>query len=87
MNLSRLFHLLDWKRAYAVTVVYGYFYDIVAWPLVFWSTTLLTEVTGRQWPAPPLVPWEQLAVATANLAVIGGVQMLREKNRLPEEPP
>jgi hypothetical protein len=60
-------------------VVYGYAYDVVLWPLVFWASTLLTAFTGMQWPAPPLVPWEQLAVMTANLAVIGIVQVQRDK--------
>jgi hypothetical protein len=69
----------DWKRNFAVVVLYGYAYDICVWPLLFWTTTLLTVRTGIQWPAPPLVPWEQLAVATANLAVIGTVQFLRDR--------
>jgi len=84
MNTSFFIRFRDnWKENYAVTVVYGYMYDIIVWPLLFWGTTLLTEFTGRQWPGPPLVPWEQLAVASANLAVIGGVQLLktREANR------
>ena len=69
----------DWKKAYAVIVVYGYGYDIVLWPVLFWGTTIGTAVTGNQWPGPPLVPWEQLAVATANLAVIGGIQFFRDQ--------
>jgi hypothetical protein len=69
----------DWKRVFAWIVVYGYAYDVVLWPLVFWASTLLTAFTGMQWPAPPLVPWEQLAVMTANLAVIGIVQVQRDK--------
>ena len=70
---------VDWKRAYALTVVYGYMYDILFWPFAFWATTIGTQVTGVQWPAPPLVPWEQLAVATANLAVIGTIQFVRDR--------
>lgn len=69
----------NWKQNYAAIVVYGYAYDIIAWPLLFWGTTIGTSVTGVQWPGPPLVPWEQLAVATANLAVIGAVQIFRDK--------
>lgn len=75
---------LDWKRTYALTVVYGYMYDILFWPFAFWFTTFMTLRTGIQWPAPPLVPWEQLAVATANLAVIGTVQFVRDKAKLNE---
>jgi len=72
---------VDWKRTYALTVVYGYMYDILFWPMAFWATTFLTLRTGVQFPAPPLVPWEQLAVATANLAVIGSIQFLTDRNK------
>jgi hypothetical protein len=75
----KLFQGDDWKRVFAWIVVYGYAYDVVIWPLTFWLTTIGTAVTGAQWPGPPLVPWEQLAVMTANLAVIGGIQMLRDR--------
>lgn len=81
MNISRMFASDEWKRVYAWVVVYGYMYDIVVWPVLFWTTTLLTEFTNRQWPGPPLVPWEQLAVATANLAVIGAVQLMRDRQK------
>lgn len=76
-----MFDELDWKRAYALTIVYGYFYQIVFWPFAFWFSTILTLRTEVQWPAPPIIPWEQLAAATATLATIGGVQFLRDKNR------
>lgn len=79
MSLPKYLSDLDWKRTYAITVVAGYMYDILFWPLAVWFTTIGTMVTGNQWPAPPLVPWEQLAVATANLAVIGYVQFKRDK--------
>jgi hypothetical protein len=72
---------LDWKRTYALTVVYGYMYDILFWPFAFWASTIITLRTGIQFPAPPLVPWEQLAVATANLAVIGTVQFFQDKGK------
>jgi hypothetical protein len=72
---------MDWKRTYALTVVYGYMYDILFWPFAFWASTIITLRTGVQFPAPPLVPWEQLAVATANLAVIGTVQFLQDKRK------
>jgi len=79
MNLGKMFASDEWKRVFAWVVVYGYAYDVIGWPLLFWGTTLMTEFSGRQWPGPPLVPWEQLAVATANLAVIGGVQLFRDR--------
>jgi hypothetical protein len=85
--IKRMFLSENWKRVFAWVCVWGYAYDVIIWPLVFWITTLLTEFTSRQWPAPPLVPWEQLAVMTANLAVIGSVQLFREReaNRAGEE--
>lgn len=78
MNILRLLWT-DWKRSYAVIVVYGYLYNIVLWGPLFWLTTLLTSWTSRQWPAPSLLPWEHLAAATGNLAVIGGLQFLRDR--------
>ena len=69
----------DWKRTYAFTVVYGYMYDIIFWPLAFWGTTIFTALTGVQFPAPPLVPWEQLAVAAGLLVGIGAVQFKRDQ--------
>lgn len=77
--VGKYFEELDWKKAYAIIVVYGYAYDILFWPFAFWGSTLATVLSGTQWPAPPLVPWEQLAVATANLAVIGAIQLRRDK--------
>jgi len=66
---------VNWKRTYALTVVYGYMYQIIFWPFAFWAMTLLAM------EVPPIIPWEQLAVATANLAVVGGVQFMRDKTR------
>jgi hypothetical protein len=79
VNLKKLFASDDWKRVFAWIVVWGYAYDVIIWPFVFFATTLLTTFTKIQWPGPPLVPWEQLAVMTANLAVIGGVQLLKDR--------
>ena len=80
MNIFKVMMASDWKRIYALTVVYGYMYQIIFWPPVFWLTTILTLRTDLQWPAPPILPWEHLLAATANLAVIGGVQMLRDRD-------
>lgn len=71
----------NWKQNYAAIVVYGYFYNILFWPMILWATTIGTLVTGHQWPAPPLVPVEFLYAATANLLVIGGVQLLKDKQK------
>lgn len=70
----------DWKKIYALTVVYGYMYNIIFWPFAFWTTTILTMRTDVQWPAPPIMPWEHLVAATANLAVIGGIQFFRDRD-------
>lgn len=70
----------NWKENYAVILVYGYAYNF-AWPWIFWMTTLLTLWTDKQWPAPPLLPWEQLTAATGTLAVIGTVQIFKNKQR------
>jgi hypothetical protein len=79
-RFTALFKGEDWKRVFAWIVVYGYWYNIV-WPWIFWGTTVGTLATGVQWPAPPLVPWEQLVAMTANLAVIGTVQLFKDKRR------
>lgn len=79
LSLVKAMMASDWKRIYALTVVYGYMYQIIFWPMAFWLTTILTLRTDLQWPAPPLLPWEYLLAATANLAVIGSVQMLRDR--------
>lgn len=75
----------NWKQNYAAIVVYGYFYNILFWPMIMWITTIGTLVTDRQWPAPPLVPVEFLMAATANLLVVGGVQIFKDKNRKKED--
>lgn len=80
-RLSRAFKGDDWKRVFAWTCVYGFAYNVIFWPLAFWGTTWGTLVTGFQWPGPPLVPWEQLAAMTGMLAVVGGVQIARDKIR------
>lgn len=68
----------DWKRGIALVILWAYGYSLVMWPFLFWCTTLLTMFTGSQWPAPPLVPWEQLVAGTTTLATVGGIQAWRE---------
>lgn len=70
----------DWKRSIALVILWAYAYQLVAWPLVFWGTALLTLSTGHQWPAPPVVPWEQLFAGTTTLATVGGIQAWRERS-------
>ena len=71
----------DWKRGVALVILWAYAYQLVAWPILFWGTTLLTLFTGQQWPAPAIVPWEQLAAGTATLATVGGIETWRETTR------
>ena len=68
----------DWKRGIAGVILWAYAYQLVAWPMLFWLTTFLTIYTGMQWPAPPIVPWEQLVAGTTTLASVGGIQAWRE---------
>ena len=78
----RLLHWLnpdDWKRAVALVILWAYAYQLVAWPLLFWATSLLTLWTSKQWPSPAIVPWEQLLAGTATLATVGGIETWREK--------
>jgi hypothetical protein len=68
----------DWKRGIAMVILYAYAYQLVAWPILFWLTTLLTLLTSVQWPSPPIVPWEQLTAGTATLATVGGIQVWKD---------
>jgi hypothetical protein len=77
--LRRMFLSEDWKRVFAWVVVYGYAYNVAAWGFTTWVMDLISVATGTKWPGPPVVAWEQLAVMTANLAVIGGVQLLKDR--------
>jgi hypothetical protein len=80
--LTRLLHWLqpeDWKRGIALVILWAYAYQLIIWPTLFWLTALLTLRTGVQWPAPPIVPWEQLVAGTATLASVGGIQAWRER--------
>lgn len=74
----------DWKRAIALVILWAYAYSLVVWPLLFFATLLLSMFTGQQWPAPPLVPWEQLIAGTGTLATVGGIETWREKKQRAE---
>lgn len=71
----------DWKRGIAMVILWAYAYQLVAWPLLFWATCLLTMWTGQHWPGPPVVPWEQLLTGTTTLATVGGIQAWRDRTR------
>lgn len=77
----RLLNPEDWKRGVALVILWAYGYALVAWPSLFYLSTLLTMWTGHQWPAPPLVPWEQLVAGTGTLATVGGIQAWRERGQ------
>lgn len=79
MSVMAMLRAVDWKRTYALTCVYGLMYDIIAWPMLFWGTTILTASTDRQIPGPPLVPYEHLFAAFAGLGVVGAVQFVRDR--------
>jgi hypothetical protein len=82
--VSRLLNPDDWKRGIALVILWAYGYQLVAWPLLFWATTIVSAF-WRQFPAPPIVPWEQLFAGTATLATVGGIQTWRERQHS-EEP-
>ena len=79
--MIRFLTVENWKRGIALTILAAYSYQLVAWPITYWFTTLLTLATGVQWPAPPIVPWEQLTAGTATLAAVGGIETWRDKKR------
>ena len=82
MNIiKRMFTSDDWKLVFAWVCVYGYAYNVMAWSFTFWLTSLATTFTGVQWPAPPLVPWEQLTAMSATLIGIGTVQLFKSKKK------
>lgn len=68
----------NWRRYVAMVIVIAYTYQLILWPLAFWFSTLLTTMSGMQWPAPPVVPWEHLLAGTATLAAIGGIDVARD---------
>ena len=67
----------DWRKSIALIILWAYGYQLVAWPLLFWITTIVTTFY-TQFPAPPIVPWEQLIAGTSTLATVGGIQAWRE---------
>lgn len=81
MTVKNLLNPEDWKRGIALTILWAYAYALVAWPMLFWATTLLTVWTGAHWPAPPIVPWEQLFAGTTTLATVGGIQAWRDRSQ------
>lgn len=67
-----------WRQHVATVIVLAYAYQLVAWPLLFWLSVL------AEWPAPPLLPWEHLAVGTGTLASVLGIDIVRDKFVPPE---
>ena len=85
--LARWVNPEDWKRGIALVILWAYAYQLVAWPLLFWITLLLGKFTGEPWPAPGIVPWEQLAAGTATLAAVGGIERWRDSIQAKKEQP
>jgi hypothetical protein len=79
MAIISLLNPEDWKRGIAMVILWAYAYALIVWPFLFWVTTLLTMLTGMQWPGPPLIPWEHLTTGTVTLGTVGGIQAWREK--------
>ena len=71
----------DWKKSIAIIIVWGYGWQIVVWGPLSWIILLISHFTDRNLPIPPILPWEQLAAATATLATVGGIETWREKAR------
>jgi len=71
----------DWKRGVALVILYAYGWQLCAWPLAAWITTLITAFSGFALPVPPILPWEHLLTGTGTLATIGGIQTWREGRR------
>jgi hypothetical protein len=73
----------DWRRGIALVILWAYGYQLVAWPLLFWMTLLISWALDVNIPAPTIVPWEQLIAGTATLGTVGGIQTWREKGAAP----
>lgn len=70
----------DWKRGIALVILWAYGYQLVAWPILFYVSAIATA-HGLTWPAPVIVPWEQLLAGTTTLATVGGIQAWRERGQ------
>ena len=68
----------NWRKYVAMVIVLAYTYQLIVWPLAFWLSTLLTTMSGLQWPGPPIVPWEHLLTGTATMATIAGIDVARD---------
>jgi hypothetical protein len=68
----------DWKRGIALVILWAYGYQLVVWPILFYASVIATA-HGLIWPAPVIVPWEQLVAGTSTLATVGGIQAWRER--------
>lgn len=86
-KIGRAFTPEDWKHGVAIVILWAYFYQLVAWPAIFWFMALLTLWTGVQWPAPPIVPWEQLTAGTTTLAAVGGIEVWKGQHKTAEGAP
>jgi len=62
-----------WRQHVASVITLSYGYQLVAWPLLFWVSVIF------ELPAPPLLPWEHLAVGTGTLATVLGLDITRDK--------
>ena len=86
LSFLRKLHTEDWKRGIALVILWAYAYQLVAWPLLSWGSTLISAIWGAQLPVPPVTPWEHLMAGTMTLATIGGIQTWRDKINGAAEP-
>jgi hypothetical protein len=70
----------DWRRGYALVILWAYGYQLVVWPIWFNATVILSAIFDVSIPSPIIVPWEQLIAGTTTLASIGAIHAIREKN-------
>lgn len=72
--------LADWKRTYALVVVYGFTYNMMLWGPLDWAVRLYAYFHEyKEFPLPNMIPWPILAAASANMAVVGAVQFARDR--------
>jgi hypothetical protein len=83
---SSVFTPDDWKRSIALVILWAYAYQLVVWPILFYASVIATA-HGLTWPAPVIVPWEQLLAGTTTLATVGGIQAWKETKVAENEAP
>jgi hypothetical protein len=80
--VSNIFKLVmtpeDLHRGTALVILWAYGYQLVLWPMLFYASVIATA-HGLTWPAPVIVPWEQLMAGTTTLAAVSGIAAWKDK--------